>query len=484
MSTPRISDDDLAHFLAAPPLPADLWALDPSQMLKDLGLTPDPWQVRLLRMKPDRALLNCSRQSGKTTVTALLALHDALFCPRNDSAKDVLLFAPAGRQSDELLRRITSFYARLGRPVPRASDRVSQLDFVNGARIVPLPNNEEAIRGYTPRLVVIDEAARVPDTLYRAVRPMLAASRGRLVVLSTPFGKRGFFFEEWRGTNRWERIKVTAAECPRIDAAFLEEERRALGEVWYQQEYFCSFEQAEGIVYPEWNDCLVDLPELKDCRAYAGVDFGFNNPCAFVVGLLDADVVLWLVEEVYGRRMTDDDLIRRVKPLCERYQMEAIWCDSEAAGSIVKFRRADLPARKAFKKIDLGIRAVAARLRTGRLRCSRTLKNTIEEAGLYRYYDEHERELRTDNPIKDNDHCMDAIRYLVAGLDRVRDVWGLERKDEPEPEPELVRELLPPQQRYVMPSRRSPAERPSEEEEERRRQREHLDNHGWEDWMP
>ena len=88
---------------------------------------------------------------------------------------------------------------------------------------------------------MIDEASRVSDDLYYAVRPMLAVSSGRIVCLSTPFGKRGFFFEEWTSGQRWNRLKVTADECPRISPEFLEEERRALGPHWFAQEYMCEF---------------------------------------------------------------------------------------------------------------------------------------------------------------------------------------------------------------------------------------------------
>jgi hypothetical protein len=90
------------------------------------------------------------------------------------------------------------------------------------------------------RLIIVDEAARVDDPLYYSIRPMLAVSGGRMVCLTTPFGKRGFFYEEWTGDGPWDRIKITARECPRISAKFLDEERASLGEWWYQQEYECT----------------------------------------------------------------------------------------------------------------------------------------------------------------------------------------------------------------------------------------------------
>jgi hypothetical protein len=98
-------------------------------------------------------------------------------------------------------------------------------------------------------LLIVDEAARVDDGLYYAIRPMLAVSGGRLMMLSTPFGKRGVFFEEWTEGAGWERYEVPASECPRIPPEFLKEERRALPARIYRQEYECSFEDTEDQLF-------------------------------------------------------------------------------------------------------------------------------------------------------------------------------------------------------------------------------------------
>jgi hypothetical protein len=121
----------------------------------------------------------------------------------------------------------------------------------NGSRVVSLPGTEGTIRGFSSvALLVIDEAARVPDALYQAVRPMLAVSGGRLVCLSSAYAQLGFFYEAWQsGGPGWQRVKVTAAECGRIDAAFLEEEREALGERVYAREYDCVFSSADAAVF-------------------------------------------------------------------------------------------------------------------------------------------------------------------------------------------------------------------------------------------
>jgi hypothetical protein len=187
-------------------------------------------------------LLLCSRQTGKSTTAAALALREALVFP----PALVLLLSPTLRQSGELFRdKVLRLWRALGSPLRDRPPTQLELQLANGSRIVSLPENEEGIRCFSRvALLVIDEASRVSDALYRAARPMLAVGKGRLVCLSTPFGKRGFFFDEWEGPRNWERVKITAAECPRITAEFLAEEEQALGPRWYRQEYFCSFEDA------------------------------------------------------------------------------------------------------------------------------------------------------------------------------------------------------------------------------------------------
>lgn len=214
-------------------------ALDPVMLAMRGGITPDAWQASLLRSASRQMILLCSRQTGKSTVTSILALHEALFTP--DAL--VLLLAPTYRQSGELFRKLKDVYNAFSDACPLTEESVLKMEFANGSRIVCLPGKEATIRGFSGvHLLVVDEASRVDDALYQAVRPMLAVSGGRIVLLSTPFGKRGFFHHEWtEGGDDWHRVKITADECPRISPEWLEAERRAVGDWWFSQEYNCEF---------------------------------------------------------------------------------------------------------------------------------------------------------------------------------------------------------------------------------------------------
>jgi hypothetical protein len=203
------------------------------------GLSPDPWQRDLLGSTARQEILLCSRQSGKSTAVAILATHAATAHP----GSLVLVLAPALRQSQELFRKIRDVHAALGAAAPADVENRLSLELANGSRIVTLPGKEATIRGFSGvSLLIVDEASRVDDALYQAVRPMLAVSGGRIVLLSTPFGKRGFFYTEWTdGGPAWRRTKITAHDCPRIDPAWLEAERAAIGDWWFNQEYLCAF---------------------------------------------------------------------------------------------------------------------------------------------------------------------------------------------------------------------------------------------------
>lgn len=219
---------------------------DAVTLMERAGLSPDPWQRALLTSEWDRALLNCCRQSGKTTASAALALETAL----EGADRLVLILAPARRQSKEFLHSTRGLYrdADPDTGIDKRSELRIRLD--NGSRIIALPGKEGTVRGYTADLVIADEAARVPDSAYVATRPMLAVSGGRFVGLSTPAGQRGWFYTAWTDpAQEWERVEVTGHDCPRMSEEFLEQERQEMGDWQFRNEYLCEFQDTEDQLF-------------------------------------------------------------------------------------------------------------------------------------------------------------------------------------------------------------------------------------------
>jgi hypothetical protein len=203
-----------------------------------LGIEPDEKQAEVLLSDAKRGILNCTRQWGKSTIAAAKAVHRAYTRPHSL----VLVASPSYRQSGEFVRKASEMVAMLGIRPRGDGDNDISLAFPNKSRIVGLPGIEGTVRGFSAvSMLLIDEASRVHDAMYRALRPMLAVGDGDLWLLSTPYRKRGFFYANWEhGGPGWHRVRVPATACPRISREFLEEDRRhQKGD--FAMEYMCEF---------------------------------------------------------------------------------------------------------------------------------------------------------------------------------------------------------------------------------------------------
>ena len=164
-----------------------------------------------------------------------------------------MIISPSLRQSSQAFRYCSEFLVGMEQPMQLLEDTKLSFELRNKSRVIALPATEGKIRGYSHvDMLLIDECARLPDLTYFSVTPMLAASDGRMIVASTPFGPRGWFYKLWNdSTGPWEKYSITAAESPHITADFLAGERQALPQDWYAQEYENAWISPEGSLFSE-----------------------------------------------------------------------------------------------------------------------------------------------------------------------------------------------------------------------------------------
>lgn len=400
----------------------------PVAFAKHLGISPDEWQARVLSHTGKRLLLNCCRQSGKSTTTAILALHRALYTPN----ALVLIVSPSQRQSRELLRKIVQLVPRLPVAPTVDAENTQTVEFSNGSRIVSLPSSEDTIRGFSAvSLLIIDEAGDVDDKLYKAVRPMLAVSNGQLVVLGTPKGRRGFYFDAWeRGGPVWDRIEIRASDCPRISKEFLEEERRALGDA-FDQEYGARFVNlASGRVYAGFDELRNVLPALphNDTRTpwtfLLGMDFGVRDDTAFtVVAYRDHDPVVYIPESYKRPGLSPSDAALEVRALEKRYSFSRIIGDVGGLGKAFQIEAAQrfyLAIEAAEKSNKLGfIRLLNGDLSAGKIQIVGPACVPLVDEWTSLSWVETPEGNRKENPSQAN-HCADSALYVW----RAAVAWG------------------------------------------------------------
>jgi hypothetical protein len=178
----------------------------------------------------------------------------------------VLVFSPTEDQSKEFLSYVAQMNDDLGCPVPLIRQSLSELAWSNGSRVKAKADSPRGSRGFTPNMIVVDEGAQVSDELYLSIKPMMVLGQSEMMVLSTPFGKHGWFFDIWddpKKLQKWETFKVTAYDCPRIDPAVLEEHRLTMPARWFNQEYLVEFNDAVDAVFGK---SVIDAAERDDAR--------------------------------------------------------------------------------------------------------------------------------------------------------------------------------------------------------------------------
>lgn len=245
-------------------LASDLAArLDPAVTFRRaMGSPAEPWQERTLRSTARKKILLCSRQVGKSTTTGVEAAHTAIYLP----GALVLAVSPTQRQSNELLAKVKAAIRALGNPVGIKGDSEQELRLENGSRVVSLPGTEGTTRGFSAAdLLLLDEASRIPDDTFVGVLPMVSLS-GRVVALSTPGARVGWFYDAWTEDDRsWERHKITCMESAQYPQARIDELRSSMSRRAFAAEYMCEF---TGI-----NDAVFDPDAVEAALAPArGLD--------------------------------------------------------------------------------------------------------------------------------------------------------------------------------------------------------------------
>ena len=216
----------------------------------------DPWQRRLLTCWDRYIILNCSRQSGKSSSLMVKAFWKAL-----TTEDAIILIIAEQRQSNEDMRKVKNLVKSYDKWLSErhggkwrltpTTDNVTSVEFANGARIIALPSNEK-VRGYSaPTMVILDEAAYQDDQVFVSVDPMLEVSNGQLILASTPKGNQGFFATEWKTNPRYTRFEVPWWDCPRISKESIERKRLIYGDAYVDQEYCCKFLDDASALFTE-----------------------------------------------------------------------------------------------------------------------------------------------------------------------------------------------------------------------------------------
>lgn len=395
-----------------------------------------PYQRRLVECRAPQRIVVKARQVG---ISQLIA-GEALFLAKHYPGVTILFVSrnlPAAQHLQRMVYRLMASDANLPQ-VERRND--TEVVFRGGGAIRSLPASEDTGRTFAATAVYLDEFAHMPwaGRIYQAVAPC-AARGGRVTVVSTPYGRANAFYRLWQesavGQRSFARFRIHWSDCPEYNPDGWRrtdpEERRRIGEQggWYRsqrqrftdeqwaEEYECDFAGSGSLVYREFDPQVHvrDIPYRPDWPTFAGQDFGYVNPSVALLIQVSPSDEVFVIGEHYHTSRSASELAREVyRPIRDRYDVEAWYCDPSGRSEIAELRAAGIPAVARRTTVEEGVLAIRKLLRPPgggppRLYVDRSCRRLIAELSTYCYRE------GTDRVEQDqNDHGPDALRYFIA----------------------------------------------------------------------
>lgn len=375
-------------------------------------------QEEAIRNKSRYKVLCWGRRSGKTTEFAYEALGTAMtidnakvsyyaqtFGDARDIAWDIFLkvFGEVIIHKNETLLEITV------RNLKGGTSKIS----LRGWESVVIANKG---RGTENDLLLLDEVAfcrNFSEYWDTVLDPTLLTSKGRVVFGSTPNGFNHFYnlSVKAQNTDGWYYNHATSYDNPFNDPEWLNNKKKEITEDKFAQEYLADFRKQEGLVYKEFSRerHITDKQPNSVVRTLAGIDWGWTNPASAHRVRIDGDNHYWIDGEFYKREQTTEAIIEAVK----LFKPDVVYPDPAEPDRIEMAKRAGLNVREVSKDVEAGISTVQELLKQNRIHIHPDCINLIWEFETYAYPSKKSNQNENELPIKENDHALDEIRYVL-----------------------------------------------------------------------
>jgi len=384
-----------------------------------------PNQKTVAKSKARFKVLNCGRRWGKTTLAVEIMLMKAFaksvkiayIAPTIQQARDIA-FAMLKKELQPILLKVKE--APSLEFTVKTQDNTESLIVLRGWEAI------ENLRGQAFDFIILDEVASMRNfwTGWQEVlRPTLTDTKGGTMFVSTPKGFNHFYdlFNEELKDKDYKSFHFTSYDNPFVPKEEIDNAKATLPLERFEQEYMASFQKTQGLVYKEFSrekHLYETLPE-NTYEKLGGVDFGFRNP-AGVLSIYFAKEKFWVEDEWYKRERTDAVIADYVKG----NKFDEVYPDPENQGGIEELKQRNINVREVVKgkgSIITGINKVKEAFVTGKLMINKKCVNLIAELEMYSYDDEKGDRNENENPVKANDHLLDALRYVImmknVGLD-------------------------------------------------------------------
>ena len=389
--------------------------------------TLDPWQQELLKTEGNIALRS-GRQVGKSTIISIKAGEYAI----NNPHKNIMIIASVERQAYLLFEKVLSYIYNTHKEMIKTgkdwktgqtfSPTKTKIHLKNGSVIHCLPTGDSGygIRGYTIDLLIADEAAFIPEEVWVAVTPMLTITKGHVWLLSTPFGRNGFYYRCFKD-EKYTHFHVSSLDCPRKDQDFLDHERSWMTKAQFAQEYLGEFVDSLRQLYPNAlidKICIGQRKKFEDGKYFLGVDIarmGEDESTFEIIQYLDRHKFTQ-VESIATKQTFLTDTSKKIFQLNDKYNFNKIFIDDGGMGVGVLDQLFDNPKTK---RKSMGINAASKPLTRDDKKKRKLLKIDLYN-NLLQMMEKGEVQLLDDDEIK---LSLRSIQFEYEDTGKIK-IWG------------------------------------------------------------
>ncbi|SMB97804.1 phage terminase, large subunit, PBSX family [Thermanaeromonas toyohensis ToBE] len=321
---------------------------------------------------------------------------------------------------DPLEQMVGSKYFKLNRGAGEAT--------LFGRRIYLAGANDERAEGKIRGMTLVgaygDEITLWPESFFTMLLSRLSVSGAKFIGTTNPDSPYHWLMKNYlkrAGELNLKRWQFQLDDNLNLDPAYVEALKKEYTGLWYRRYILGEWVQAEGAVYDMFDDTVHAVDEIPQqfIRYYVGVDYGTNNPTVFLL-IGQHEDKLYVIDEYYwdsserGRQKTDAEYSRDLQEFIKGRYPQAIVIDPSATSFITQLRRDGVRLiRQADNAVVDGIRTVAAFLSQKRLFVYRKkCPNLLREFTTY-VWDTQAQKRGEDRPLKQNDHALDSLRYVL-----------------------------------------------------------------------
>ncbi len=361
-------------------------------------------------------VVNCGRRFGKTTLAAEEIKGKVLY-----KASRIAYVAPTYQQSRDIMWELLK--KELGPIATNINESRLEIKTLGkgGESLIILRGWEsiETLRGQQFDFIVIDEIASMRNwkiNWQEVIRPTLTDTQGSALFISTPKGFNHFYdlYNLERGDIDYKSFHFSSYDNPHLPIEELDKAKRELTEDRFSQEYLADFRRTEGLVYKEFDrerhiygstERLLYVP----IERLVGVDWGYTNPSTVLLIEKDTDHKYWVKEEYYKTQKTTEEIVEYARALGgNKYYPDPAEPDRNEM-----LRRSGCNIREVSKDIEAGIQSVRELFKANRLFIHESCQNLIFELETYHYPEKKSDKNEPELPVKENDHALDAMRYVL-----------------------------------------------------------------------